>query len=219
MSRSSNGCVTERNCLPSNRSYVLKRIRDVLIEFTVNTNLPFRTAKSFQLLEIWINDRWSRSRFSHSRGIMQDSCCLNAIRASPRSRQLTAIKPQDHSQKVQFSTHCIYSMANSKLITTVNIDQDCAQGSVSDSHPRCYTTAVLWGVVIISNCVNLWLPPWKFKRLQTTLRPSKPTARQYVVVSEQETEHRSMLDVNKAELNILPGDSLVNRCLVYIGEA
>ena len=53
--RSSCGCVTERNCLPSNMSHVLARVRDVLIEFTVNTNLPFRTAKSFQLLEIWTN--------------------------------------------------------------------------------------------------------------------------------------------------------------------
>ena len=55
VSRSSRGCVTERNCLPSNMSHVLARVRDVLIEFTVNTNLPFRTAKSFQLLEIWTN--------------------------------------------------------------------------------------------------------------------------------------------------------------------
>ena len=67
---------------------------------------------------------------------------------------------------------------------------------------------------------NSRLPPWKFKRLQTTLRPSKPTASQYVVVSEQATEHCWMLNVNiKAELNILPSDSLVNRCLVYIVEA
>ena len=55
VSRSSCGCVTERNCLPSNMSHVLARVRDVLIEFTVNTNLPFSTAKSFQLLEIWTN--------------------------------------------------------------------------------------------------------------------------------------------------------------------
>ena len=55
VSRSSCGCVTERNCLPMNMSHVLARVRDVLIEFTVSTNLPFRTAKSFQLLEIWTN--------------------------------------------------------------------------------------------------------------------------------------------------------------------
>ena len=40
--------------------------------------------------------------------------------------------------------HCIYSMANNKLITTVDIDRNSAQGSVSDSHP-CLTTAVVRG--------------------------------------------------------------------------
>ena len=55
VSRLSRGCVTERNWLPSNMSHVFARVRDVLIEFTVNTNLPFCTTKSFQLLEIWTN--------------------------------------------------------------------------------------------------------------------------------------------------------------------
>ena len=63
MSRLSCGCVTEWNCLPSNMSHVLARVRDVLIEFTVNTNLPFRTTKSFQLLKIWTNPKIREAAF------------------------------------------------------------------------------------------------------------------------------------------------------------
>ena len=140
VSRLSLGCVTERNCLPSNMSHVLARVRDVLIEFTVNTNLPFRTAKSFQLLEIWTNPTIREAAFRNLAQTHHDS------RHWPR------------------------------LCT----------GSVSrDSHQR-LTTAVVRGCnhfqfllrshqqIVLSNSR---LPPWKYKRLQTTLRPSEPTAR------------------------------------------
>ena len=156
------------------------------------------------------------------------------------------MKPQDHSQNVQFSTYCIYSMANSKLITTVVIDRDCAQGSVSDSQPHCYKPQLccegLWYIQYIlylpvskgafhfqmrffCGCINQIvlsnsrLPPWYFQAIANnsqTVKTHSSSVR--CPSSNRQAEHRSMLDVNKAELNILPSDSLVNRCLVYIGE-
>ena len=41
--------------LVTNMSHVFAHVRHVFIEFDVNTNLPFCTAKPFQLLGIWTN--------------------------------------------------------------------------------------------------------------------------------------------------------------------
>ena len=150
-----------------------------------------------------------------------------------RSRQLTTIKSQDHSQKFSslLLAYTPWETANSSqqsslteivhrglwvILTRVAMNHSCVVRGCDHFQIRFFCGCINQ---IVSS--NSRLPPWKFKRLQTTLRPSKPTsARQCVVVSEQATKHRWMLDVNiKAELNILPSDSRVNRCLVYIGEA
>ena len=140
VSRLSRGCVTERNWLPSNMSHVFARVRDVLIEFTVNTNLPFGTAKSFQLLEIWTNPTIREAAFR--------------------------ILAQTHHDSRHWPRLCT--------------------GSVSRDSNQRLTTAVVRGCnhfqfllrshqqIVLSNSR---LPPWKYKRLQTTLRPSEPKSR------------------------------------------
>ena len=78
-----------------------------LIEFTVNTNAPFRTAKSFQLLEIWTNPMIREAAFRSLGGITHDSCRLNAI----RTRQFDCHKPQDHmsDSSVLYWLHILHS--------------------------------------------------------------------------------------------------------------
>ena len=96
VSRLSRGCVTERNWLPSNMSHVFARVRDVLIEFTVNTNLPFCTAKSFQLLEIWTNPTIREAAFRSLAQTHHDSrhwprLCTGSVSRDSHQRLTTAV--------------------------------------------------------------------------------------------------------------------------------
>ena len=77
--------------------------------------------------------------------------------------------------------------------------------------PRSFPNALLLRShqqIVLSNSR---LSPWKYKRLQTTLRLSEPTARHYVNCLRK--GNRAPLDVGCkwTELNILPSDSLVNQ--------
>ena len=138
VSRPSCGCVTERNCLPSSMSHVLARVRDVLIEFTVNTNLPFRTAKSFQLLEIWTNPTIREAAFHSPRnnGRLLPSIMPYTIE--------TVWLPQDHMSEssVLYSLHVLHSKQQTHHDSR-HWPRLCT-GSVSDSHQR-LTTAVVRG--------------------------------------------------------------------------
>ena len=185
------------NCLPSNMSHVLARIHDVLIEFTVNTNLPFRTAKSFKLLEIWTNPTIMKSLFAVSG---------NNTRLLPsKCHKLTIETSRPHVRK--FSSLLV---AYTRWQTTHSSRQstltEICTGKCQRSSPTLLITAVVRGcdhfqMSCFCGCANQIvlsnsrLPPWTYKRLQTTLRPSESTAHQYVVRLRK--EHRSMLDVNK----------------------
>ena len=89
----------------TNMSHVLARVVDVMIVFTVNTNLPFRTATSF--LEIWTNPTIHEATFAvwgNNAGLLPS---INAI----RSRQFDCLKPQDHMSEssVLYSLHILHS--------------------------------------------------------------------------------------------------------------
>ena len=149
MSRSSCGCVTEWNCLPSNMSHVLKRVHDVLIEFTVNTNLPFRTAKSFQLLEILKNPTIVKLLFAfkgNNAGFLPSKCHNG-------SRQLIAktSRPQSESS-VLYSLHILHGKHQTHHDSR-HWPRLCT-GRVSDSHLHCYKPQLC--------CEGLWSFPIAF---------------------------------------------------------